>query len=557
MKKKQTIRIISALLLSAIVFSLCFSGVFAADSIFVNDSSSALSSQLKDSYAVGGDGSIGLVSSAKEVYALTSRGLETISSGFAEEYIDESYGDTSIKVRTSVVKIGLKYYYSNSRDSSVESVTVSNNVGSGFRFGYYDSSRSFHEVGSTTEHSLLLVKDTNVSVSGGIVGCFHIRLGNTYSSYNDALNAALAYPDGFPAYYSGKYYVLVGNYTSAADASAAAASRGLSGSAFSASDRCVVVVKPGTTKILFEFDCGTDYSLGVEPVSTGAKAVTSCGGYRYYGGFEFYRHNGKNITVINYVNIEDYVKGVIPYEMSASWPIEALKAQAVCARTYVMKRLNTYSSAGFDITNDTYSQVYNGTNLANANSDRAVDETVGLYATYDGAMCDALYFSSDGGSTESSENVWSTAYPYLVGKIDPYEDAIDFTYKSWHYEYTPAQITSILKAKGYVIGTISDIVPEYSDSGNVIKLTFRDTSGNSVTVTKRTCANCLNLLAIHFTIDYDAYSGKYIIDGGGYGHNVGMSQWGAYSMAKEYNYSFVHILKFYFTGIDISRGVLA
>lgn len=556
MKKNHTFRLIAVVLTMTVLIGIA--GVFgasAAGSIFVNNSSNVLSGSLSAAYAIGSGGAIGTVYPGASLYTITGSGLQTLGGTMVEEEIDESYGETSINIRTETVKIGLKYYYSDRRDSSVESASISNYVGNGFKFGYYDANRKFQEVGYTTEHSLLLVKDTNVSVSAGTVGCYHIRLGDTYYTFEDALAASYSYSGGFPAYYNGLYYVLVGNYTSADEATAAAAAAGITGTAYSASNRCVAVVKPGTTQILFEFDCGSSHALAIEPISEGEKAVTSFADNRYYGGFEFLRYGGKNMTVINYVAVEDYVKGVIPYEMSSSWPLEALKAQAVCARTYVIKRLNTYSSYGFDITNDTYSQVYRGLTSANSTTDRAVEETANLYATYNGAFCDTVYFSSDGGATESSENIWSTAYPYLVGKIDPYEEAIDFPNKSWRYEYTPVQITSILKGNGYTIGTIADIIPEYSASGNMIKLSFVDTSGKTVTVTKRSCANALNLLGIHFTIDYDAVSGKYIIDGGGWGHNVGMSQWGAFSMAKEYGYSFVRILKFYYTGIDISIGV--
>jgi stage II sporulation protein D len=109
--------------------------------------------------------------------------------------------------------------------------------------------------------------------------------------------------------------------------------------------------------------------------------------------------------VVNFINIEDYVKGVLPYEMNPEWPKEALKAQAVAARTYTAAHLDDkHKSQGFDLCCEPDCQTYRGTNGASALSDSAVDETAGIYMTYDGAYADAYYHSSDGGATENSEN---------------------------------------------------------------------------------------------------------------------------------------------------------
>ena len=165
------------------------------------------------------------------------------------------------------------------------------------------------------------------------MGCFHVKLPGSYTSFEEASTAASAYFGGFPAYYDGNYYALVGNYTSRTGAEEAIAA-GIPGETYSASSRCVVVTKAGTTEILFEFDCGSSFSLALRPVCENGKAVTKYrDGERYYGDFQFCRTNGENMTVVNILPLEDYVKGVVPYEMSNSWPLEALKAQALCAST--------------------------------------------------------------------------------------------------------------------------------------------------------------------------------------------------------------------------------
>lgn len=540
---------------------LSISGLVSADnSIYVNTGESTLSQDLSEAYAIGSDGTMQLLGGDTAV--ITSSGIETISdvfvgaSGDALDYV----GNTSINITNDTVRVGLYYYYSSSRDSSVESCTVSNYTGSGFNFGYYDSNRNFVKLGSTTETSLLVMRDTTVSTSAGTVGAYHIKLSGSYSTYDEAKSAASKYTGGFPAYYSGAFYALIGNYSNTSTAQEALDALGVDGEVYTASSKAITVVKSGTTNVLFEFDYGTTQNLAISPVSSsGTKAVTTLTSgstsYRYYGDFTFLRYKDLNMSVINYVNIEDYTKGVVPYEMTSSWPIEALKAQAVCARTYVATNFNQYGSVGFDVTNDTYSQVYRGTISANSTTDAAVDETAGLYVTYGGKLCSTFYFSSDGGATENSENVFYTALPYLIGKADPYEDEISFTYKTWDYSYTASEITAKLKAKGYSINTITDYEVEKTDVGNMKTLTFYDDYGNSVALTKTNLYGALGLPSINYDIEYNSSTGKYEIEGGGWGHNVGMSQWGAYSMAKIYGLNYADIICFYFTDVDISKGV--
>ena len=119
----------------------------------------------------------------------------------------------------------------------------------------------------------------------------------------------------------------------------------------------------GSTQILFQFDGGSARALGIMPDVTGAGTVrTWFKGYRYYGGFRYERINGGNLTVVNIVDMETYIKGVVPYEMSNSWPLEALKAQAICARSYAYNNIlqNKHKSYHFDVCNTTDCPVYCG-----------------------------------------------------------------------------------------------------------------------------------------------------------------------------------------------------
>jgi stage II sporulation protein D len=138
----------------------------------------------------------------------------------------------------------------------------------------------------------------------------------------------------------------------------------------------------------------------------------------YRGRIEVFTNLRGSLTVVNELGLEDYVRGVVANELSpGGYPaIEALKAQAIAARTYALKNRGQFMSQGFDILPTTRSQVYRGLTSENPLSTRAVDETRGLVATYNGEPINALYTSTCGGRTENSENIFNDAIPYLRGR---------------------------------------------------------------------------------------------------------------------------------------------
>ena len=512
-----------------------FAPARADGTIYVNDGQSTLSGALSSCYAVGSGG----VSNVAGRYVLTGSGVTQLGTG--------SGGGTTTSGGT-IVRVGLDYY-SSVKNTSVTTAQLANSVGSGFQFGYFDSSRSFHALGQTIRTSVTLLP----YAAGG--GNYCIKLRTAYSSFEAASTIAANYYGAFPAYLYGQYFVLIGGYASAASAQSAMAQNSLTGDVYTGSSRCVAVTVPGTYTTLFMLDCGTNATLAVHPVAGDDKAVTSYGGKTYYGDFEFLRYLSGAFTVINCVGIDDYVKGSISMEMDPSWPIEALKAQAVCARSYYYVNRTKFNAYGFDVTDDGYSQSYVGTYRSTANSNAAADQTAGQYLTYGGSVCSTFYFSSDGGGTEDCENVFTAALPYLRGVNDPYEADVPAsmnTHKSWSYTISKTSLASRLAAAtGYSGGPITNIQVYYSDTNNVIRIVMSDDGGTSGTLTKSACCNSLGLPSIHYTV---AESGdSYIFSGSGWGHNVGMSQWGAYSMDRYHGMSYVQILKFYYTGTSITK----
>ena len=535
---------------------------------------------------------------------------------------------TAQAAESRTVRVGLLY-----GDNAVASTRLTNVNGTGHCFGYYNDALEFVSLGYTGEsdinvlitHNLHLNSQGGYGYAGatansrGAVGCYHLHLPWSYEDFTSAYDASQMVADGFVAWIDGTYYVRMGAYTSREDAEAALVELGMDGitvgetSAYSFN-----VVAAGTTRILFQFDAkleGEAGAFGVLPGLDGnAGAVTTLNDEnKYRGGFRFERIGGGAATVVNVVDMEDYVKGIIPYEMSASWPLEALKAQSVCARTYSVYTMarSRHTANHFDLCTSTHCQVYRGIGSANANSDQAVEETAGQLAYYNGKIIDAVYYSSNGGASEDSKNVWGNAFGYLTGKLDPYEaDIADKAnnYK-WSKTLTASELKSRLNNSGYVCTDIVSVTPKQSPVGNVIELKVIDTAGKSNTVIPAdTIRTALGLNSIRFTMTTSggvqrqpgyavaglksnvssldglyALSGdgktaalpqqsyiitadgvkalepqtettstptSYTFTGTGWGHSVGMSQWGAYAMAKQ-GYTYQDILKFYYTGITV------
>ena len=245
-----------------------------------------------------------------------------------------------------------------------------------------------------------------------------------------------------------------------------------------------------TGTVLYTSAAGADH-LAIRPNSD----LTWFKGYKWNGDFVYRRASGSSITVINYVGLEDYVKGVLPYEIDPDWPAEAQKAQAVCARSFALgtSKHNEY----YELCNTTNCQVYLGANRATAASDAAVDATRGQYLTYNGEPVIGYFFSSDGGATEDAVNVWGGDYPYLQGKEDPYETHDS----SWTETFTAEEIRQKLLDAGYTIGTVANVeVTKRTDTDNVNEVTVTDTDGHKVVIQRDDCRTVFGLDSIRYTI---------------------------------------------------------
>ena len=429
---------------------------------------------------------------------------------------------------SEMVRVGLAY-----GSGALVNANLENNTGygSGYRMGYFDDDLDFVELARTDEDEtqITMVKTQNTWVNGtsysnsdnggDVIGCYHVLVESGYRSYEQAAADAQEYRDGFVAWIDGDYQVRAGSYTSRQEAEDAAQSLG--GTVAGTSSYAVNVTRTGTAEILFQFDGGDALALGVMPDVTGADAVrTWFKGYRYYGGFRYERISGGDLTVVNIVDLETYIKGVVPYEMSSSWPLEALKVQAVCARSYAYINIHSgkHTSYHFDVCNTTDCQAYYGAGTnsssyqATERTDQAVDETAGEYAWYDGQVIEAFYSSSHGGASESVYNVWGSSleqYPYLCGVEDPYEAdmASKNSYSSWTVSYTSSELAQRLENYDYDASSgIESLTLTYSDLGNVIQVRVNYQDGGSDTIRPSSMRSVFGISSIRFTVNGQAAS---------------------------------------------------
>ncbi|MBS3946965.1 MAG: SpoIID/LytB domain-containing protein [Dethiobacter sp.] len=351
----------------------------------------------------------------------------------------------------------------------------------------------------------------------------------------------------------------------------------------------------------------------------------------YDGAFELSVSNSR-LAVVNILDLERYVLGVVPFEMSDSWPLEALKAQAVAARSYALANLNKHRALGFSLCDSPgCCQKYAGFDERFTNSLRAVSETAGRVARFNGRVSELFYHSNSGGNTENSEEVWANRVEYARAVSDPLsvsETLVTHLLSRannntafparWVRTHQREDLQSILRTTASLdVGTILEIASlARSTGGRHTRLVVRGTAGE-VLIERHNIRSAFSLLrqnpesgqitreplpstlfdvvpvhhAVHVagaggvvreiplnsavylstaegnksidtgTLDVHLSNGTlhrvvsrvpmaFSFQGRGWGHGVGMSQWGAFEKARR-GLNFEQILRFYFQGITI------
>jgi stage II sporulation protein D len=294
-----------------------------------------------------------------------------------------------------------------------------------------------------------------------------------------------------------------------------------------------------------------------------------------YRGYLEVRAGAGALSVVNVVNVEDYVRGVVPNELSpvAAPEPEAMKAQAVAARTYALRNRGEYASKGYDLCATPACQVYRGLSTEHPLADRAVAETRGLLVRYRGVPINALYTSACGGHTEDGENVFEggRAKPYLRGVVCPPErlggegtqagaPSADFgaPARRWQVRMTPVQVARAVGRYG-TLAAVRDIQPRrVGVSGRVVELAVLGGGEREELVLKgMEVPRGLGLRESLFVMDRETDAKgsvrRFVFSGKGWGHGVGLCQAGAFGMARS-GASFQQILTHYYTGVSLHKA---
>ena len=321
-----------------------------------------------------------------------------------------------------------------------------------------------------------------------------------------------------------------------------------------------------TEDIAHEFNSEDGGCLAVAPDKK------SLGKACYPGSVMFRTTNGK-LDAINSVDVEDYLRGVVPYEIGKldSSRIEALKAQAVAARTYAYKHFNSRESMGFDVYADTKDQVYKGLESATPLTDAAVKATAGVVMTYGGEFIIAYYHSTCGGITETLATWNRPDVPYLQSKPDkrpngkPWCD--ESSYIKWERRFADKEIVKLFKANateakatfsaanGKDFKKIKSIkIKDKLKSGRILTLRIETDKGHFDVLTDRTRwlfkkAGTI-LPSSFFSVKKDGK--EWVLTGTGFGHGVGMCQMGVRARAQA-GQSYQEILSHYYQGITLEK----
>ena len=257
------------------------------------------------------------------------------------------------------------------------------------------------------------------------------------------------------------------------------------------------------------------------------------------------------IQVLNRIGLEDYVASTVGGEMSSSWPSEALRAQAVAARTYVLYEAGRRRGAPWDVRATTLSQVYRGVEAETKETRSATRATAGQVLTYAGAPILAVFHSTAGGRTATAGEVWGEDLPYLrVVEVED-EDAAPHTY--WRTVFDSQALQGILESAGVSVGQLQALSIEgRTASGRVERLVVRGSAG-MVELEGNRLRTLLSGLGLRSTLfEIRESSMGFVFVGSGHGHGVGMSQWGARAMARQ-GASYKRILGRFYPGARLER----
>jgi len=317
----------------------------------------------------------------------------------------------------------------------------------------------------------------------------------------------------------------------------------------SSSDLLIAGTPSGGHQKLLRF---TPASVGGMPVRIrSTDEITQVNGKRYRGWVELRKKKNGLLLVVNELDLEEYLRGVIAAEVPPDWEREALKAQAVASRTYALYEKRAAGKRPYHILATVTSQVYNGVNGEHVNAVRAVKETRGLILTYRGKVISAFYHADCGGHTENASLMWGIDAPYLKGVDCECQDIIKDGL--WEKRVSVSHVADVLRRQEFRVDDILDMsIAGITPAGRVRKVTILSAHGTTTVPaeTLRAALGNTELPSVFFELELS--EGEAVFSGRGRGHGVGLCQWGAKEMAEK-GHDFKSILSHYYPGAVMER----
>ena len=269
----------------------------------------------------------------------------------------------------------------------------------------------------------------------------------------------------------------------------------------------------------------------------------------FRGNILLIKENNGLLTAINRISLEDYIRGILYHEVSHYWPMEALKAQAIVSRSYARYSMQANKFKEFDATDDVYSQVYGGSRSERYRTNQAVDETIGRVIVFEGKVIPAYFHATCAGHTEDASLLWNVNLAPLKGVACGF--CKGSPHFNWHEVIFSGEIREALVNAGYKSGVIKEIVLLGRDgSGRITNLKIINTK-NDLIISAKDFRNIIGPDLIRSTnFKVNIIGTDVVFEGVGWGHGVGLCQWGAYFMAKNGSTA-EEIIKYYYPKTDV------
>lgn len=285
-----------------------------------------------------------------------------------------------------------------------------------------------------------------------------------------------------------------------------------------------------------------------DPITIESRSVYfRVNGRQYRDRITIYR-DGDKLLAVNTIDMEDYLVGLINHEVSSAWSLEAVKAQAVVARTYALFQADNSRDSRYDLESTIDDQVYGGSQTEDYRSAKAVRETEGeILVDAEGAVVQAFYSSNCGGMTELPQNVWGVGTPIQKSVKDPW--CATAPGSSWTWSTDATSFGAKLKSAGYSGGTVTAVTVKRKTAAERALSVAVTATGGASTMSGNELRRVLGyekLKSARFKVSVE--DGTFTFTGKGAGHGVGMCQWGAKGMADG-GYSYRQILGHYYTGL--------